>query len=137
FPSRRSSDLNNYESSTWFIGYTSDLSTPSWVGNYQGIGSEHTLRGLTIGGRYFEDAWGSLVAGPMWVDYMKVAGPNYDTEQYPEFDKPTGNPRTMEYSGGGSSNNDSSSDSYSDSDEDDASEESTQQSHDESSEDED
>ena len=143
FPIAGKTGTNNYESSTWFIGYTSDLSTASWVGNYNGIGPEHTLRGQTIGGRYFEDAWGSLIAGPMWVDYMKVAGPKYETAEFPEFDGPTGNPRTMESSGGGSSNNDDSdSDSDSDSGDDentdnDTSEEPSDDSNDESSGDED
>ncbi len=116
FPIAGKTGTNNYESSTWFIGYSSDLATASWVGNYQGIGSDHTLRGLTIGGRYFEDAWGSLVAGPMWVDYMKVAGPKYETEQFPTFDGPTGNPRTMGSTGGGSSNNGGSNSDNNDSD---------------------
>lgn len=112
FPIAGKTGTNNFESSTWFIGYTSDLSTASWVGNYDGVGEAFSLKGQTIGGRYFEDAWGSLIAGPMWVDYMDVAGPKYETEEFPEFDGPTGDPRTKESSGGGSSNN---GDSYSDS----------------------
>jgi membrane carboxypeptidase/penicillin-binding protein len=48
------------------------------------------LKGKTIGGTYFENAWGSEIAGPMWVDYMKVAGPKYETKPFPEFDGPSG-----------------------------------------------
>lgn len=93
FPIAGKTGTNNFESSTWFVGYTSDLSTASWVGNYRGVGRDYTLRNKTIGGRYFQDAWGSLIAGPMWVEYMKVAGPKYDTDPFPEFDGPTGDVR--------------------------------------------
>merc|ERR1739838_738419 len=61
FPIAGKTGTNNFESSTWFIGYTSELSTASWVGNYRGVGAEYTLKGRTIGGRYFQDAWGSLI----------------------------------------------------------------------------
>lgn len=105
FPIAGKTGTNNFESSTWFIGYTSDLSTASWVGNYRGVGDAYTLRNKTIGGRYFQDAWGSLIAGPMWVEYMQVAGPKYGTDEFPEFDGPTGNVRVE---GTDSSSNDSS-----------------------------
>lgn len=93
FPIAGKTGTNNFESSTWFIGYTSELATASWVGNYLGNGPDYTLKGRTIGGRYFQDAWGSLIAGPMWVDFMEVAGPKYGTDPFPKFDGPGGNPR--------------------------------------------
>ncbi len=120
FPIAGKTGTNNFESSTWFIGYTSELATASWVGNFKGNGPDFTLKGRTIGGRYFEDAWGSLIAGPMWVDFMEVAGPKYGTDPFPEFDGPTGNPR--EYGSSTSNGSDSDSDSSNDSDNDESEE---------------
>src|SRR5699024_8497480 len=48
FPIAGKTGTNNFESSTWFIGYTSELSTASWVGNYLGNGYDYTLKGKTI-----------------------------------------------------------------------------------------
>ncbi len=118
FPIAGKTGTNNFESSTWFIGYTSELATASWVGNYLGNGPDYTLRGKTIGGRYFQDAWGSLIAGPMWVDFMEVAGPKYGTDAFPKFDGPTGNPRVYSRGSSGSSNSGSNSNSGSDQDSD-------------------
>lgn len=105
FPIAGKTGTNNQSTSTWFVGYTSELSTASWMGRYTNI--NETLEGSTIGGQYYEDVWGSLIAGPMWVDYMEVAGPKYETEDFPEFDGPTGDPRTMDSSSGSSNNSDS------------------------------
>lgn len=105
FPIAGKTGTNNQSTSTWFVGYTSELSTASWMGRYTNI--NETLEGSTIGGQYYEDVWGSLIAGPMWVDYMEVAGPKYETEEFPEFDGPTGDPRTMGSSSGSSNNSDS------------------------------
>lgn len=105
FPIAGKTGTNNQSTSTWFVGYTSELSTASWMGRYTNI--NETLEGSTIGGQYYEDVWGSLIAGPMWVDYMEVAGPKYETEEFPEFDGPTGDPRTMDSSSGSSNNGDS------------------------------
>jgi len=125
FPIAGKTGTNNFESSTWFIGYTSELSTASWVGNYRGVGPEYTLKGKTIGGTYFENAWGSEIAGPMWVDYMKVAGPKYETKPFPEFDGPTGDvsvegtaPRPDDSDSSSSNDEDSSESSDSSGDED-------------------
>lgn len=108
FPIAGKTGTNNQSTSTWFVGYTSELSTASWMGRYTNI--NETLEGSTIGGQYYEDVWGSLIAGPMWVDYMEVAGPKYETEEFPEFDGPTGDPRTMDSSSGSSDDSDSESD---------------------------
>ncbi|WBL20441.1 transglycosylase domain-containing protein [Citricoccus sp. NR2] len=80
---------NNFESSTWFIGYTSQLTTASWVGNYRNL---QALTGRTIGGVTYDDVWGSLIAGPMWVDYMSQVADQYETNTLP--DTGTGNPRS-------------------------------------------
>ena len=80
---------NNTQSSGWFVGYTSQLTTASWVGNYRSL---EGLTGRTIGGVTYEDAWGSLIAGPMWVDYMRQVGDKYETNSLP--DTGTGSPRS-------------------------------------------
>lgn len=117
FPIAGKTGTNNQSTSTWFVGYTSELATASWMGRYTNIGE--TLEGSTIGGTYYDDVWGSLIAGPMWVDFMEVAGPKYETEEFPEFDGPTGDPSTMESSSGESSDDDASDDSSNDDDSDD------------------
>ncbi|HIW46171.1 MAG TPA: transglycosylase domain-containing protein [Candidatus Yaniella excrementigallinarum] len=114
FPIAGKTGTNNESTSTWFVGYTSELATASWMGRYTNI--NETLEGSTIGGRYYDDVWGSIIAGPMWVDYMKTAGPKYDTDEFPEFDGPTGDPSKE----GNSSSDDSDSDSDSDSDDSDS-----------------
>lgn len=115
FPIAGKTGTNNQSTSTWFVGYTSELATASWMGRYTNIGE--TLEGSTIGGTYYEDVWGSLIAGPMWVDFMEVAGPKYETEPFPEFDGPTGDPRSMNSpTENGSSNDDDNADSDDDSD---------------------
>lgn len=81
FPHAGKTGTNNYESSTWFIGYTSDITTAAWVGNYRS--PNNSLTGTTINGRYWAHVYGSEIAGPMWVDYMKVAGPSYETNDIP------------------------------------------------------
>lgn len=89
FPIAGKTGTNNNESSTWFVGYTSELTTTAWVGRYT---SQETLTGETIGGVYFDDVWGSIIAGPMWVDYMKEGGQLYETNDFPEFDGRSGDP---------------------------------------------
>src|SRR5699024_5785573 len=86
FPIAGKTGTNNYSNSTWFVGYTSELTTASWMGRHTNL--EDTLKGLTIGDRYYNDVWGALIAGPMWVDFMQVAGPKYGTDPFPKFDGP-------------------------------------------------
>ncbi|QCU77335.1 penicillin-binding protein [Citricoccus sp. SGAir0253] len=91
FPIAGKTGTNNTSSSTWFIGSTTGLTTASWVGNYKGLGS---LEGRTIGGVEFEDVWGSIIAGPMWADYMGTVAGRYETAEFTPFDGPESDPRT-------------------------------------------
>lgn len=61
---------NNSQSSTWYIGYTSGLSTASWVGRYTDL---QTLAGKPVNGQEHEHFWGSTLAGPQWMEYMDQA----------------------------------------------------------------
>ena len=115
FPIAGKTGTNNHSSSTWFIGYTSELTTASWMGRYTSV--QESLMGETIGGRYYRDVWGALIAGPMWVDFMQVAGPKYGTDAFPAFDGPTGDPKAEGTSGSSnrSNSNNNSNDSNDDS----------------------
>lgn len=79
FPMAGKTGTDNFESSTWFNGYTTGLSTSAWAGRYTDLES---LRGSTIGGEYYENLWGSELAGPMWLDYMNQVAPDYSTDEF-------------------------------------------------------
>ena len=83
FPMAGKTGTNNNESSTWFNGYSTGLSTSSWVGSYQ---DQSSLNGQVIGGTLFDDVWGSIIAGPMWLDYMNRVASDYDTDEFTEPD---------------------------------------------------
>ena len=57
--------------STWFVGFTPQLSTAVWIGD--ATESSRSLVGRTIGGVYFPKIYGSDLAVPMWRDYMSQA----------------------------------------------------------------
>lgn len=102
FPMAGKTGTDNFESSTWFNGYTTGLSTSAWAGRYTDLES---LRGSTIGGEYYENLWGSELAGPMWLNYMNEVAPDYSTDEFttPD-DSPHDDPDDMsryEVSGGG------------------------------------
>lgn len=79
FPMAGKTGTDNFESSTWFNGYTTGLSTSAWAGRYTDLES---LRGSTIGGEYYENLWGSELAGPMWLNYMNEVAPDYSTDEF-------------------------------------------------------
>lgn len=82
---------NNWSSSTWFIGSTTGLTTASWVGNFR---NQISLEGQQIGGVTYDDVWGSIIAGPMWANYMGSVAGNYATDEFTEYDGPESDPRT-------------------------------------------
>ncbi|MFC7401248.1 transglycosylase domain-containing protein [Citricoccus sp. GCM10030269] len=92
FPIAGKTGTNNTSSSTWFIGSTTGLTTASWVGNFRDL---HTLEGHTIGDVTYDDVWGSIIAGPMWADYMGTVAENYETNEFTPYDGPASDPRTM------------------------------------------
>ncbi|WP_022871564.1 transglycosylase domain-containing protein [Yaniella halotolerans] len=111
YPMAGKTGTNNFESSTWFNGYTTGLSTSAWAGRYTDLES---LRGSTIGGEYYENLWGSELAGPMWLKYMNEVAPEYPTEEFTEpEDSPHDDPEDMsryDISGDGSSSDGDSAD---------------------------
>ncbi|REE04030.1 penicillin-binding protein [Citricoccus nitrophenolicus] len=92
FPIAGKTGTNNSSSSTWFIGTTTGLTTASWVGNFRDLDS---LEGETIGGVTYDDVWGSIIAGPMWADYMGTVAEAYPTDEFTAYDGPASDPRTM------------------------------------------
>ncbi|GAA1150977.1 transglycosylase domain-containing protein [Nesterenkonia lutea] len=86
---------------TWFVGYSSGVSTASWIGNPEG--NENGYRESMINGQYYEDFYGSTLAAPMWLDYMEQVGDDYDTSDFREADDSPFDDRRdrSRYSGGG------------------------------------
>jgi penicillin-binding protein 1A len=60
----------NDEKDTWFVGFTNDIVTATWVGFDQ----PRTLGVSSTGGR---------TALPIWVDYMRAATKDYDDRSLP------------------------------------------------------
>ncbi|MBO0843394.1 MAG: PASTA domain-containing protein, partial [Nocardioides sp.] len=56
----------------WFDGYTPALATASVIAGATYSGTQISLNGQRLRGRYINDAAGSTVAGPMWADAMRT-----------------------------------------------------------------
>ncbi|GGS50432.1 carboxypeptidase [Planobispora rosea] len=56
----------------WFAGFTPDLAGAVSIGDPRGS-TEHKLRGVTIGGRYYGAVFGGDIPGPIWRDTMMAA----------------------------------------------------------------
>lgn len=96
---------SNYATSTWFAGYTSDITTISWVGRKDGKTYDPTTNkhyglnsGLKIRGkRTPSTADSGTFASPLWTRYMaKVA------DRYPMENIPSVGPFTKNYKNSGS-----------------------------------
>lgn len=74
---------NNGASSTWFVGYTTGMSTASWVGRYAG---NKKVLGETVNGVTREWVDSATFAAPMWVDYMKDVVNYYPAEGFGSAD---------------------------------------------------
>ncbi|MGP5669035.1 transglycosylase domain-containing protein [Glutamicibacter arilaitensis] len=76
---------NNWSTSTWFVGYTTGISTAAWVGrvNATAAEKENTLQGSMI-----NDQRASMVldsstyAAPLWVDFMEEAVHEYERNNF-------------------------------------------------------
>jgi membrane peptidoglycan carboxypeptidase len=55
--------------SAWFAGYTPDLASAVSLGDPRGS-VKHPLRGVTIGGTYYGQVFGSSISGRIWKDSM-------------------------------------------------------------------
>lgn len=55
----------------WFVGFTPNLASAVFVGHPDS--NEYPLENVTIGGRFFENVYGSLLPGPIWQESMGAA----------------------------------------------------------------
>lgn len=96
---------NNGASSTWFVGYTSGISTASWVGRFTGneVIEDEVINGVEYD---FLDPYSpydsSTLAAPQWLNYMSQVIPNYEAE---DFGSPDTRPAPQQYSPPANSNN--------------------------------
>jgi membrane peptidoglycan carboxypeptidase len=68
---------------TWTVGATSAISTASWFGSYQGIGTQWVNQNITINGKYYPAVDGADIAGNQWARLMNAAGPKYQGAPFP------------------------------------------------------
>lgn len=72
---------NNWSTSTWFVGYTTGISSAAWVGRVKATAAEeqNTLQGSMINDeRAPVTLDSSTYAAPLWVDFMEEAVLEYD-----------------------------------------------------------
>ncbi|MGO3153602.1 MAG: transglycosylase domain-containing protein [Galactobacter sp.] len=103
---------NNGATSTWFAGYTSDITTIAWVGRKDGKMTDPTANaqrpaneriyglnnGLTVNGVARGDADSSTYASPLWKRYMTQI-----LDYYPHESIPSEGPFSRSLKGGGTS----------------------------------
>ncbi|WP_079032235.1 transglycosylase domain-containing protein [Streptomyces specialis] len=81
----------------WFVGYTPDISTAVHVGSDTG---RLPMENIYIGGRYFEQASGAGVAGPIWSQAMTGALADVPASNFTDVDVPRGTDRRAPDNGG-------------------------------------
>ncbi|GHD02833.1 transglycosylase domain-containing protein [Zhihengliuella salsuginis] len=74
---------SNGAASTWFVGYTTGISTAAWVGRHDGNAD---VFGLEVNGVTPENPDSSSWAAPMWLDYMTDVIPNYEADEFGSAD---------------------------------------------------
>lgn len=105
---------NNYASSTWFVGYSTGISTAAWVGRLNGKAGEpqNSLHGALINDvRAPKMVDSSTYAAPLWVDFMEEAVHEFDQGSFGSArsaPKPKPQPKEDSDSSDSSDSNDSS-----------------------------
>lgn len=81
---------NNYATSTWFAGYSSDITTISWVGRQDGFQYNKDTKshpglnsGILVKGSTHYGADSSTFAAPQWLNYMSQVIHDYPTNEIP------------------------------------------------------
>ena len=74
-PAAGKTGTTNENSSVWFVGYTPDVAAAVWVCDPRG-GFKYPLKDITINGKYYEQVYGSTMAGPIWKTAMLTAHEN-------------------------------------------------------------
>ncbi|MGJ9402989.1 transglycosylase domain-containing protein [Arthrobacter sp. KK5.5] len=70
---------NNGASSTWFVGYSTGVSTAAWVGRNTG---NKAIFGERINGEIYDYADSATFASPMWLAYMQDVSQYYPGEDF-------------------------------------------------------
>ncbi len=76
---------NNWSTSTWFVGYSTGISTASWVGRLhsQAAEKQNTLQSSLINNKRAPFALdSSTYAAPLWVNFMEEAVMQYDRKSF-------------------------------------------------------
>ncbi|PJJ44622.1 membrane peptidoglycan carboxypeptidase [Glutamicibacter mysorens] len=76
---------NDYATSTWFVGYTTGISTAAWVGRLEGKAAteKNEMHGAMINDE--KAPWmvdSSTYAAPLWVDFMEEAVHEYERNSF-------------------------------------------------------
>lgn len=105
---------NNWSTSTWFVGYSTGISTAAWVGRVDAQAAEkkNTLQNKVVNGRrYGSIVDSSTFASPLWVDFMEEAVHEFDQGSFGSArsaPKPKPQPKEDSDSSDSSDSNDSS-----------------------------
>ncbi|PRA11279.1 penicillin-binding protein [Arthrobacter sp. MYb211] len=81
---------NDYATSTWFVGYSTGISTAAWVGRLDGKAAtkQNSLHGAMINDeRAPEMVDSSTYAAPLWVDFMSKAVQQYERDSFGSVSK--------------------------------------------------
>ncbi|GAB4100388.1 transglycosylase domain-containing protein [Sinomonas halotolerans] len=70
-PAAAKTGTNQFNSSTWVMGYTRGLVTASFFGEALRNPEEHLGRNVVVNGRFWETVDGAYIAGPQWAFYMQ------------------------------------------------------------------
>ncbi|CAM2986491.1 transglycosylase domain-containing protein [Actinomyces slackii] len=81
----------------WFVGFTPELSTATWVGHSDGY---WPLNNQVIGGRMYGTIYGSDLAVPIWRNYMSAALEGAPVQSFPPADLGGGGGSSPSSSGG-------------------------------------
>ncbi len=76
---------NNWSTSTWFVGYSTGISTAAWVGRVKATAAEkqNTLQGSMINDKRAPLTLdSSTYAAPLWVDFMEEAVHEYERNSF-------------------------------------------------------
>lgn len=68
---------SNGAASTWFVGYSTGMSTAAWVGRFDG---NKDIFGVLINGQRYANPDSSTFASPLWVNYAKDVIDYYPAE---------------------------------------------------------
>lgn len=86
-PAAGKTGTSNGFMSVWFAGYTPQLATA--VATADVDVPKVSLEGITLGGEYVAQAFGSTVPGPVWKEFMLDYHDDLDVEEFVEPDEET------------------------------------------------